>query len=286
MPNRELNRFVPLAAKFAVITGLIVAVMALITGVLINHQQWRDLLKLAASQAETLAVAGAESIEADDAARVLRSANPTATPQWQKIGETLGHYRAISGNTLHLTALVPVGRDNAQVAVSTDDNYPSGLVMALPGAARRLADPGGNVLLASSRHTESHSNGITRCISAYAAIATAQGRLGAIVSVDVPISTLKDAFETRVALTALVTVIAAVAGVVLAGFIGSLATAPIGELVATARRAASGDLDHAVRVHSHDEIGLLAAAFERMRLALKKERADGEPPTEPPPPSD
>jgi nitrogen fixation/metabolism regulation signal transduction histidine kinase len=46
-------------------------------------------------------------------------------------------------------------------------------------------------------------------------------------------------------------------------------TRPLKELVQEAATISSGNLDHQIHVRSSDEIGLLAHAFERMRLSLK-----------------
>jgi HAMP domain-containing protein len=51
-------------------------------------------------------------------------------------------------------------------------------------------------------------------------------------------------------------------------------TRPLKELVQEAATISSGNLDHAIHVDSSDEIGLLAHAFERMRVSLKSRIAE------------
>lgn len=70
------------------------------------------------------------------------------------------------------------------------------------------------------------------------------------------------------------TAISAVIAVVIALFLGSLLaqtlTRPIRELTAATKRMASGRLDQQVKVHSHDEIGELATAFNHMSADLSR----------------
>ncbi len=66
------------------------------------------------------------------------------------------------------------------------------------------------------------------------------------------------------------------AGILLVAFIGSriagAITDPIGELARGTRRIAAGEWDHPVNVRADDEIGQLAAAFNRMAEQLRESR--------------
>jgi two-component system NtrC family sensor kinase len=49
---------------------------------------------------------------------------------------------------------------------------------------------------------------------------------------------------------------------------------PISRLLSATKRAAEGDLDHAVKARSHDELGELSASFNHMISELKRSRSD------------
>jgi HAMP domain-containing protein len=63
-------------------------------------------------------------------------------------------------------------------------------------------------------------------------------------------------------------------GTLTAIFLASSITRPLKELVQEAATISSGNLDHQIHVRSSDEVGLLAHAFERMRLSLKSRIAE------------
>ncbi len=71
-------------------------------------------------------------------------------------------------------------------------------------------------------------------------------------------------------LAAIVILIAVALGIVIARSI----TKPLKELVQEAATISSGNLDNEIQAHSGDEVGLLAHAFEQMRLSLKKQIAE------------
>jgi len=62
------------------------------------------------------------------------------------------------------------------------------------------------------------------------------------------------------------------AGLVSAGFILKMVRRPVRQLISGTARVAGGDLDTEIRVDSHDEIGELAEAFNRMTRDLRETR--------------
>ena len=270
MPNGESKHIIPIAFKFALATGLTVAAAVLAAGALMMQREWVGFLRLSAQRAEALAAAGSQSLDAAEQTRLLRSPNPLESSQQARSGQALGNLRALTGGFSHLTTFVPVGPGYAMVAGSTSEEYSPGMLLPMPFAARRLADLEGQVLLHSSIESEVHSNGAFSCVSAYAPLAGPDGKLGAVLAVDVPVGALLGAFEAKRASLLIATLFAGLLGVLLAGFVGSMVAGPVGELVATVRRAAKGDLEHPASFSGRDEIGLLGEACERTRLALKK----------------
>ncbi len=67
--------------------------------------------------------------------------------------------------------------------------------------------------------------------------------------------------------------IALVIGIPVVLFVGRVLTGPIRELKRDMERVAQGDLDHQSAVRSHDELGSLAAAFNRMTHQLSDAQA-------------
>lgn len=67
--------------------------------------------------------------------------------------------------------------------------------------------------------------------------------------------------------------LAGVASLVFLVVVGRL-TRPLNLLAAAAGRIAAGDLEHPVHVYGEDEVGQLAAAFEKMRVSLKARLED------------
>ena len=63
-----------------------------------------------------------------------------------------------------------------------------------------------------------------------------------------------------------------VAGIVLAFFLANRIVGPLRELTATTARIASGDLDAKAEVSSRDEVGMLAAEYNRMAASLRQLR--------------
>ncbi|RMH68535.1 MAG: DUF4388 domain-containing protein [Gemmatimonadetes bacterium] len=66
-----------------------------------------------------------------------------------------------------------------------------------------------------------------------------------------------------------VTLIIIILSFVIARWVGSKVTEPIKHLVDEALVIAGGDLEHAVEVHTKDEVGILAEKFDEMRVSLK-----------------
>lgn len=62
---------------------------------------------------------------------------------------------------------------------------------------------------------------------------------------------------------------ALVGGVLLGGVVSSTIKRPVERLVEAAERIAAGDLEHQAEVHSQDEIGTLAGAFNEMAVQLR-----------------
>ena len=76
---------------------------------------------------------------------------------------------------------------------------------------------------------------------------------------------IRDAWLNAAILTASFFVFGTLTAILLARSI----TRPLKELVQEAAKISSGTLDHQIMVRSSDEVGLLAHAFERMRLSLR-----------------
>ena len=96
-----------------------------------------------------------------------------------------------------------------------------------------------------------------------------QETLGWTVGVVVPAS---EAFATarQVALALLIlALVLLLAGVTAAFFLGRSITRPINELVASTEKVGAGDLTGEVVIRTRDQIGTLAAAFQRMRDYLR-----------------
>jgi adenylate cyclase len=81
------------------------------------------------------------------------------------------------------------------------------------------------------------------------------------------IETFLDESRSLFRLTGLIAVLA---GVLLAQAIGGVATAPVRHLVAGVRQVTQGDLDVQFKVDSHDELALLAGAFNQMVAGLRE----------------
>ncbi|MGH9871355.1 MAG: ATP-binding protein [Pyrinomonadaceae bacterium] len=74
-------------------------------------------------------------------------------------------------------------------------------------------------------------------------------------------------------LTLLMATLLAGAGLALAFFLANRMVKPLRQLTATATRIAGGDLDAKVDVTSHDEVGVLAAEFNRMAERIRQLRS-------------
>jgi len=73
-----------------------------------------------------------------------------------------------------------------------------------------------------------------------------------------------------IVISAVITAIAAVLGFVFAMLVGSGITGPVLRLLQGTREVEAGRLDHSIAVTTHDEIGLLSAAFNRMIERLRQ----------------
>lgn len=62
----------------------------------------------------------------------------------------------------------------------------------------------------------------------------------------------------------------AVAAAVAILFVLLIVRKPVSKLIEGTRRVAGGDLDHVIRIESHDELGVLASAFNNMTRKLKE----------------
>ena len=76
--------------------------------------------------------------------------------------------------------------------------------------------------------------------------------------------------KQAIIISAVVTGIAAVLGFVFAMMVGSGITGPVLRLLQGTREVEAGRLDHSITVTTHDEIGLLSAAFNRMIERLRQ----------------
>jgi len=76
--------------------------------------------------------------------------------------------------------------------------------------------------------------------------------------------------KQAITISAVVTGIAAVLGFVFAMMVGSGITGPVLRLLQGTREVEAGRLDHSITVTTHDEIGLLSAAFNRMIERLRQ----------------
>jgi serine phosphatase RsbU (regulator of sigma subunit) len=94
------------------------------------------------------------------------------------------------------------------------------------------------------------------------------------VSVFIKASRLDDVKAKMGTRISVVTLLGAVAGVLLAVLISAVLTGPVRELEADIREVAEGNLDHQSRVHSKDEIGGLAHVFNVMTRNLKTAQAN------------
>jgi signal transduction histidine kinase len=93
-------------------------------------------------------------------------------------------------------------------------------------------------------------------------------RLGAI-SVKLSTAPLNASLEAVSLQGAGVALVAGLVGVVLALVISSSITEPLRELTAATKRIASGDLSHAIKINTGDELALLADDFTTMTVQLR-----------------
>lgn len=273
VPSRGVVKrrlFIPLAAKLSAVTGLLVAAGVLVTGALFARGEWRVLLRRWAGQAQTLAVACASSLDVVDQYAAISSPAPRETDSWQRTHRELLALRERAGNFAHLTTLIPVGRRHAQVVVSTHERLEPGMLVKLPAGARTLFGEKGEVLRASGVSAALHSNGLMESVSASVPLRAPSGKIGALLTVDVPVEEINAHFASRRETILIAAVLAGVAALLLAGLIAIALTAPATELIAFARHVTRGDLEHEITERSRDELGLLAASLERMRLALRE----------------
>jgi len=269
-PVRETHVFIPLAAKLSAVTGLLVAAVVLLTGLLFARQEWRGLLLHAAERAETLAAAGVGSVDVADQFSTIASPAPRQTESWRRTYRKLLELRERTGSFSHLTTLIPVGRRYAQVVVSTHERFEPGMLVKLPAQASTLFGEKGEILRSSSHCPVLRSNGLTESVSAFVPAPASDGRIGVILEADVSGDEIGSYFASRKGTILIESVLAGVTGLLLAALIAIAATAPTTELVALARHVARGDLEHEIVPHSHDELGLLADSLEKMRLALRE----------------
>lgn len=104
----------------------------------------------------------------------------------------------------------------------------------------------------------------------YAPIIDAMGRHEGLLAIELDASAIvkseRDARNIAL-MTFLITLPLAVS---LGWLLARRLTSPISELVAGAEAIAQGELDHTVKVHSKDEVGVLAATFNQMSQQLKE----------------
>jgi class 3 adenylate cyclase len=73
-----------------------------------------------------------------------------------------------------------------------------------------------------------------------------------------------------VQISAIVTLLAAIVGLIFANLVGGGITRPVRKLLEGTRAVEAGQLDHSINVTTGDEIGQLAAAFNRMVVQLRE----------------
>jgi class 3 adenylate cyclase len=73
-----------------------------------------------------------------------------------------------------------------------------------------------------------------------------------------------------VQILAIVTLLAAIVGLIFANLVGGGITRPVRKLLEGTRAVEAGQLDHSINVTTEDEIGQLAAAFNRMVVQLRE----------------
>ena len=107
-------------------------------------------------------------------------------------------------------------------------------------------------------------------LSGYAPIYDQFQELDGVLGIDIDAATVM-ASEARARRTALVAFLVAIPFSILTGWwLANRLTAPVTDLVHGVERVAQGDLDEPIPVHSRDELGVLATAFNQMTMRLKQ----------------
>lgn len=110
--------------------------------------------------------------------------------------------------------------------------------------------------------------GVQRRVRFYERAIEVEGRVGGFVQVFLSADRI-DELERKLRSSVVLNVLIALAiGIPVVLFVGRVLTGPIRELKRDMERVAQGDLDHQSTVRSHDELGSLAAAFNRMTHQL------------------
>lgn len=113
-----------------------------------------------------------------------------------------------------------------------------------------------------------YSTTVSRQMMYVAVPITDQGQVIAVARVALPLTEVEKSVSQATLTVSLAMIITTLLAVLVAGLIAGAATRPIREITRASRRIASGELQQRILVHSRDEVGQLAQAFNEMSSNL------------------
>ena len=219
-----------------------VALTAMIAVLIISFVQWR-VKRTILDQTNDLGLAIGNTVEATASYYVLFG----LTDDLKKISDELAR-------TTQVEYADFVGADGRVLAASGPKPPP--VVARQPLGRRRFVDRAAHLFIIPFYESRADSESLT---------SKPKGYFRLVVSEEEARNAASSVLRANLAITAVVIGIASLLAIAAARFFAR----PVLELVESAKRIAEGDLTHRSEVVSRDEIGMLAAAFNRMAGTLE-----------------